>query len=341
MAQCTSCQFHNMPGASNCGRCGASMTLAKAAISVHPPRATRWAKFWRKTFLARLWTTFKNRWSDVAEKIHLEPSADLPGMDILVRLIVPGWPQQISGNALFGKCLFGAYFACGLLALVLIGTSFSSFLISAALTIHASSIYDVAHRSTFSRGGRISRFFLGIGIIGFFLYIPLYSRISNYASPFAIQLDRIPFRAGEVLVANRQAYLSSAPQPGDIVTYLMPEAEIAIPGARYVVRGERVDRVLAGPNQKIVWNDGKLTIDGNPSLWLPLNPENMPEKLELFVPNGYYLIFPSTELMDAQRRGRVFSFNVPWEKWSLVPRHNIHGRVYWRSWPPLRMGLIR
>jgi hypothetical protein len=337
MAQCSSCQFHNMPGATNCGRCGASLTLAKVAINVYPPRATKWAKAWRKTFIARQWNYIQGQWSFVADRIHLEPSADIPGIDVLSRLLVPGWAQQISGNAFIGKCLFGGYVACLCLALLSIGTVYSSYLIAIALTIHAASVYDVAHRSTFSRGGRLSRFLLGIGVLGFFLYIPLYSWSSPYVSPSVIQRERAPFRAGEVLIANRRAYRSSSPQVGDVVTYEMSDATVRIPGAMYVVRGERIDRILAGPNQSIVWDEGKLTVDGNPSTWMPLNPKNMPDRFEMTVPSGQFLIFPSTEVMDA--RGRTFT--IPWKQWSSVPRENIRGRIYWRSWPLFRMGLVR
>ena len=168
MAQCNSCQFHNMPGATHCGRCGSSLTLAQAVINVHPPRASKWAKTWRKTFLARQWNSIKVNWFAVADRIHLEPHANLPGMDILFRLILPGWPQQVSGNPFFGKCLFGAYLACILLALLFIGTVYSSLLIAAALTLHASSVYDIAHRSTEIRGGGgYLVFFWGWGYLAF------------------------------------------------------------------------------------------------------------------------------------------------------------------------------
>ena len=48
--QCSNCQFQNMPGVQTCGRCGASLQLASLAIDVHPPRAGRAAKRWRRWF---------------------------------------------------------------------------------------------------------------------------------------------------------------------------------------------------------------------------------------------------------------------------------------------------
>jgi hypothetical protein len=337
MAQCSGCQFHNMPGATHCGRCGASMLLATAAINVFPPRAGKWIKAWRKTVPWRQWNYLKSQWTAVAERIHLEPGADLPGLNILWRLVVPGWPQQVNGNAFFGKCLFAAYFSCILLAALLIGTSFSSFLIATALTLHAVSIYDIAHRSTQSQGGRLSRFLLGCGVIGFFLYIPLYTRGSQYISPLVMQMDRGTFNEGEVLIANRRAYLTESPQIGDVVTYDIPETYLSMPGVRYLVRGERIDRILAGPNQQIRWENGTLFVDGIPSSLLPLNPRGVPDGFEMTVPGGHFLILPSGTALTG--RGRDFA--VPWKSWSAIPMQNIRGRVYWRSWPLSRMGRVR
>ena len=339
MAQCNSCQFHNMPGATHCGRCGSSLTLAQAVINVHPPRASKWAKTWRKTFLARQWNSVKGNWSVLADRIHLEPHANLPGMDILFRLILPGWPQQVSGNPFFGKCLFGAYLACILLALPLIGTVYSSLLIAAALTLHASSVYDIAHRSTEIRGGRLSRFFLGLGLLGICLYLPLFSWGTPYVSPFVIVRDRAPLQAGEVLVVNRQAYRSHVPQIGDLVVYEIPETRVNRPGVALLFRGERMDRVMAGSNQRVVWSEGHLTVDGQPSPWRPLAPENIPSSLEMVVPSGCYLIFPSTEGGRGPVRGQ--QVDIPWTQLCMVPRHEIRGRVYWRSWPWYRMGRVR
>jgi hypothetical protein len=341
MARCSNCQFHNIPGTAQCGRCGGSLLLATAVIDISPPRAGKWVKAWRKTPISRQWRYVKSQWETVAERIDLDPTADLPGLNVLLRLVLPGWAQQVTGNAFVGRCLFAAYAVCVLLAGVLIGTTCSSFLIATALTVHAASVYDVAHRSTHNRGGRLSRFLLGCGILGFCLYIPAFSRVEQMASPVRIQIRRAPLMAGEVLVVNRTAYNASSPQPGDLVTYEIPDASYGgtVEGrnAIFLLRGQRIDRVLAGPGQSIRWRDGALTVDNNLSPWLPLNPKNVPAQLEFKVPAGRYLIFPSTETFDGLDPARL----TAWQTWSSITVENIQGRIYWRSWPLDRMGFVR
>ena len=339
MAQCRSCQFHNMPGAAQCGRCGASLLLSTAAINVHPPRASKWAKTWRRTSMSRLVRSLRSQSIMAAKQIGFEPEASLPSLGILLRMIVPGWPQLYSGNSVLGGRLLAAYLFCGFLAAMFIGTILSSLAIAACLTIHAISVYEIGYRSTKSQGGRLSRTLLGCGLLGVCLYVPLYSRLIDIAAPIQIQLNRAPLERGEVLIVNRTAFQSAPPRIGDLVVYDVAELRAAglTPqggNAIYVLGGERIDRILAGPNQTVHWEGATLTVDGVESNSMPLNPGGMPIKVDLTVPADHYLIFPSTE---------VFNFGFVNDESRLrqlimIPRRNILGRIYWRSSPLRRMG---
>lgn len=339
MAQCRSCQFHNMPGAAACGRCGASLLLAAAVINVYPPRAGKWAKTWRRLGIPRRVRIMNSRWTSAAQRIGLEPEARLPQIGILSRMIVPGWSQLYAGQRYLGISLLAAYAFCFLIAALFVGTEISSLMIAAFLMIHAASAYAIAHNSTNSRGGRLSRFLLGCGLIGACIYIPLYSWIGTVASPIVIRTNRLPLERGEVLVENTRAYRSASPRVGDIVVYDIPEARIRGVTQRggnaiYLLRGQRLDRIVAGPHQTVLWEDQKLSVDGIPSTFMPLNPKVMPARINLTVPADRYLIFPSTEesvfdaTVDDERLKRMI----------LIPAGDIRGRIYWRSWPMNRMG---
>lgn len=339
MAQCRSCQFHNMPGAAQCGRCGASLLLATAAINVHPPRAGKWVKRWRRTGMSRLVRSLRSQSILAAKQIGLEPETHLPSVGVLLRMIVPGWPQFYSGNSVLGGRLLAAFLFLMLSAAMFVGTTLSSMAIAAFLTVHGISVYETAYRSTKSQGGRLSRTLLGCGVLGICLYVPLYSLLIDVAAPVRIQVSRAPLESGEVLIVNRTAFQSVAPQIGDLVVYDLPEfraAGISPQGgnAIYFLRGEQIDRILAEPHQTVNWDGVTLTVDGVKSHSMPLNPDRMPIKLDLTVPADHYLIFPSTE---------VFNFglgNDPSRISHLVmiPKWDIVGRVYWRSWPLRRMG---
>jgi hypothetical protein len=99
----------------------------------------------------------------------------------------------------------------------------------------------------------------------------------------------------------------------------------------YRLQGDRVDRILAHAGDKVNCGQGQLSVNGQPSPWLPLNPRQLPDGLEITVPENCFLIFPSTDMLP---RGA-------WQIASLVPREQIGGRVYWRNQPLWRFGAIR
>lgn len=338
MAQCTNCQFHNMPGVAQCGRCGASLMLSVAAIDVHPPRATRWALLWRRSVPAIFWRSRIDSWARFARSINLEPEANLPGPAILLRLIVPGWAQWYSGQVLLGQCLLIAYAVCLLFAMVLLGTAMSSLLIAIAVSVHAASVYEVAYHSTVSRGGRISRFLLGCGVLGLCLYLPVNVLREQIASPIRLQINQPPMHAGDVFLVS--SFWRREPRVGDIVTYDIPQGRFtgAARNVIYVARGQRIDRILAGPGQSIEWKDGHLRIDGQPSDLQPLNPGQPVVPMSFVVPSAHYLILPSAQVFGQQQQAQISIRE--WQYLSTVSIAEIRGQVYWQSWPLNHMGPV-
>lgn len=341
MPQCSNCQFQNMPGTTHCGRCGASLLLATALIDVHPPRATRWSKTWRKSRFWHIWHSLNHLSADLARRVDVSYPSSWPSIMAAVRLIVPGWPQLAGSKVNLGRFLLGGYLSCGLLAAVCYGTTIGSFFIAVAITIHSIGLYDVAQSSSKVRTVRISRILLGCGLIGLFLYLPLFNLVPQYAAPFAIRVNREPLRVGDVLLSNRNAYVWARPRVGDIVLYeLNPVRVPAFEQGRNAVlnlAGQRVDRVLAVPGQSIVCDGRTLTVDGQPAPHRPLNLTFSSLQVSLIVPPDHYFIIPSGERID----GLLPNNENIVRTLSLIPITQIEGRVYWRNYPWSRMGRIR
>ena len=229
-----------------------------------------------------------------------------------------------------------------LAATVCFGSAVGSVLLGIAFACHGISVYDLARRSSPAIPDRIFRVLLGCGLLAAVLYLPAYSLATSFVNPVIIQANRPPLLAGDVLLVNMSAYVNEKPRIGVVVQYQMPDASVRgqTPDGRaaiFAVRGPRIDRVLAGPGQVIVWDGERLTVDGQRSSDLPLNPKGVRQGLTLTVPADSWFILPSTEFGN----DLIQVTEVNWKSWSIIPRWQIEGRVIWRSWPLTRIGFVR
>jgi len=190
--QCVNCRFENMPGVENCGRCGATLRLASLAIDVHPPRAGRWAKRWRNLPLAR------TRWK--MAPVAFAAASWIPPLDLLARLVLPGWAQFHSGHPLLGRRLLGAWAACLALGLLFFGSALGSLFLGLALACHAASAIDVAFAATPRPVGRW--LVAGALLAGLTLavYWPILSIAGRFVDARVIRVNRPPLLAGDVLL---------------------------------------------------------------------------------------------------------------------------------------------
>src|SRR5690242_13784096 len=119
--ECVSCHFENMPGNDYCGRCGTSLKLSDASISVQPPRAGKATKRMRHWFplrrayrLARsepVFPTFAS-WARAGWTRTGWASADWSiRPDDIVRLALPGWAHWHRGRRVWGWIYFSAFAA--------------------------------------------------------------------------------------------------------------------------------------------------------------------------------------------------------------------------------------
>jgi hypothetical protein len=332
--QCPSCRFENIPGLNACGRCGTSLGLGTAVIDVNPPRASRNAKRLRKVVPRRAFYQAR----DVAAEAHRrfagsvvsDSRIPLPEPGILSRLMVPGWAHVFSGFRIRGLIFFWAYVVLLGLGLLQWGTEFGSVLLGLAFSVHASSIIDILLRQGTVRFPRMiataAFVFAGLSLL---VYFPAGQVVMRVAAPIEYGTDVPPFKRYDVVLVNHWAFAMTDPRRGDVVLFSPISLNRQASGIQALhVRhafeeNQVIDRVLGLPGDQVVWDGGKLTVNGTEVQWKPLRPDRLPKHLEVTV---------------AANAGTPESF---WSSSSLIPQNDIVGGVYLRLSPITRFWFIR
>jgi type IV secretory pathway protease TraF len=324
-----------MPGAPVCGRCGAQLRLAAAPIDVNPPRASARAKQLRRWFP---WYHFAAELRAALTRLSgaLSPEFDwdrLPA-GIFLRMVVPGWPQRYLGQPQRGRIMLWLYLGLLLVGLVSIGTTFGGLVLGTALAVHISSIIDVLWPAAHGWRTRLAVSAICVAAVGVVVYAPAAWAMSQVVGVRRMNMDAGPLHAGDAFLFRP----GGSPDVGDVVLYQIAPGSVQTRtaggyAAQYVLRGEFIDRIIAGPGQSVSWKRRQLLIDGQPSPWQPLNPAAVDADLQFKVPAGYYGILPSTQPQNAPR----FPPDVLYMM-SLVPQQNIIGTVWLRHQPIWRWG---
>jgi signal peptidase I len=346
--QCPSCEFQNIPGLESCGRCGSSLSISIAAIEINPPRASRTAKRLRKVMPHRLIYQARDLASHtrklVAGATVQDARIPLPEPDILTRLIVPGWAHLRKGLVFRGWFFLAAYLALLLPGLAGWGTGLGSIMLGVAFSIHATSILDILVRQGTVRFPKMMATSALVSLLlAVFIYVPAGLLLTRVAAPFEFAGDAAPFQRLDVVLVNRWAYALWAPPRGDVVQFSpMNTSRLTDgnPGShwRYAFEeNEIIDRLIGLPGDHVVWDAGKLSVNGKQVEWKPLLPERLPGHLDVTVPRDRWLIFPTTSVA-AVRAGGSETF---WRNAGQVPVADITGRAYLRASPISRFWLIR
>ena len=338
--QCTNCQFHNMPGSEVCGRCGSSLRLATAVIDVHPPRAGRMRKRLRRAVpVSRAMAEARDAFQAVGPTSEILRVAARAPWGLFLRLIVPGWSHFHVGQPVRGHLFLWGTLVFLLPGLLLFGTLAGSLLLGMAFSVHSWAALDIVTQ-TFPDGGMRDRMARSLAIsmvLALAVYVPAGVLLTRVADPTIVSVPLASFQAGDVVLVNHWATL----RPGQVVMYRIPEHTRTEAQRQREMRyvyftGERIDRILAGPGDRVVWAKGRLTVNGQPSDARPLNPEVAPPRLALTVPEATYLILPTTTPYV-----RAADDDGAWQALSLVPADRIVGQVYARTNPLSRIARIR
>ena len=347
--QCVNCEFENMPGSGSCVRCGTSLAIAGSAIAVEPPRARAWRKQVRP-WLQPVRVSYygaRDALTGGLPQIYAElvRSMDTPSLSfgLAVRLCVPGWAHLYLGHGVRGAVFFATYLPLLTFALLTLGSSNGAIALGIAFGAHAASVVDLLTNEEQSLRERMFSIPLLTVLSLFVGYWLMGSVVSQFASTRSLVRQAGPFDKGDVLLFNRWAYSTRAPAPGDVVVYDVPSRPngIRIPweGSREAaflhLNGERIERIVAGPNSLLQIQDGNLSIDGQAARHLPLRADRLPSSLSLRIPEGHYAILLTTDNYLAPD-----SPAAAWQQFCVVPAENIVGRVYFRNYPFSRRSWI-
>lgn len=338
--QCSNCQFHNMPGSESCGRCGTSLRLATAVMDVHPPRAGRLRKRLRRAVpVTRAVAEARDAIDAVRVTAGIDRLAARAPWALFLRLAVPGWSHFYAGQRVRGRLFLWGTLVFLIPGLLLFGTLWGGLLLGMAFGVHSWAALDIVTQ-TFPEGGlrdRLCRSLIVSFVLALLLYVPAGILLTRVADPAVISLPTPPFDQGDIVLVNHW----STPRPGhvviyDIPDYVRPEGRRG-PGERLTqFTGERIDRILAGPGDQVLWENGRLTLNGKPFDLRPLNPAVTPRRLAVTVPHAHYLILPTTTPYM-----RSTDSEATWLALSLVSADRLRGRVYARTSPLSRFARIR
>jgi hypothetical protein len=342
--QCPSCGFQNLPGLERCARCLSQLVLDH--IDVHPYRASdRWARWraWRTQGPARwleplrwllrrlggLVTVQRGPVPDMARRL---PSALLS--------VVPGLGLAACGRWRLGCILLGICLAALLGFVVFMGSWIGVLFMGLVFGVHSYAI----QRCLIQRGDYVPR---GMAIsIGLLIFLLLYLAVYPAAGwvvngvvrfePLVGDLREGRLRQGDVLMVRGRWLRPPRYQPGDLVSYRIPEMR----GQGWITReGASIDRVLGAPGDHVVIRNGGLIVNGKPMLGgvRPVGGLPLPDNYEATVPADAYFILPSLPALGGHY-GQGAPVSAMIRAVSIVPYRDIRGRVIMIVGPPWRIG---
>ncbi len=336
--QCPSCGFQNLPGLQLCARCTSRLSLD--GVDVTPYRAgDRWARWRRLRLRWQRRTLFTERLADLWDRLlrrgywaGARSPEEVPPAERIFWVgasIIPGLGQIVSHRRRRGWCILAGYLLA-LVASVLFMSSAWMFFTAIALSVHAYAVTDCI----FHRAGYVRRMTAVATSLVVFVALALgpYRGATWLLGGFA-QVEQLTadtrstfLQAGDVLLLdgrwNRHGYA-----PGDIVSYWIDNHGRAHGGGGwYIVGGVLIDRILAGPGDHVVCEDGRLTVNGKPPAQGRglLAPAVLPKALDIVVKENEFFIYPSLVHIRAPRDRQEADMRL---RVSFVPAERIRGKV--------------
>ncbi|HTU25748.1 MAG TPA: S26 family signal peptidase [Pirellulales bacterium] len=277
--------------------------------------------------------------------------------DLWLRSLVPGLAHYYAGYQTRAWMIGGAYATALLLFPISFGTEWSTIWLGILLSIHLASIVDLQigpDQTFFER--MILAPLIAFGTLAL-VYVPIIQLVNSQIFVRHLTQPMGQFATGDVIVFRRLAAAGTNARLGDVVLYDIGTHTFPIGDHRaFLVGGDRIDRIIAGPGSHVTWHDGQLQVDGQPSEWQPLGittaGSDLPMQvhnqtvghaagrtlLELFsnwsvtVPAGCFCIIPSTVLLPDVPTGRPMLDHVGRDL-AVVRADRILGRAWICSYP--------
>ena len=337
MAQCSSCQFENLPQYQTCVRCGSILPGSNAPVGVEPPRAGKIEKAFRLAKVIRTlnrgagitadcldWT-----WQKAVPLFRLEiRSVDLAILGMFWKGLVPGLAQWYMGRTPEDKIFFFGWLALLFLTLLTFGLPISQFLLGFVIAWHFASIIDAVIITCRERNHSDRFFCFAVMVIGAVLlfYVPTSALCWNHLLYQRVTVAAGPLQSGDALLYT-MSWNTIKPRVGNIVLYQAPRVEYPSSTNQnhvYRLQGNMFDRVLALEGQTVSWQGGTLAIDGVLSPYQPLAPIPNPPDTTFVVPAGQCYIVPGV----AFERLQMPSDAQTWQTMGLVSYESVYGVVW-------------
>lgn len=338
--QCPSCGFQNLPGLTQCARCSGMLSLAE--VDVQPYRAAdRWVRWrhrrWRRRNAAPLTSRIASYLRDEWERSGLGTRSrgpDEPTMGErfkwIAASIIPGLGHLlIPRERRRGRWILGCYVAALLGSLLFMSSAWTIFM-AIMLGIHTYAFIEaVFRRSPHAWWQPMLTSLLVLPMLMYLLYQPTAWLLAGVAQlePLGGIVESDYLHERDVVLVPGRWVAQQQFQPGDVVSYVQPGCE----GSGWYVReGASIDRILAGPGDKVDIRNSVIRVNGQilPAGQGPLKGIHIAGEHQLTVPSGAYFILPSLARLSGHYRGDQGKLETEVRmRVAVVAQDRIRGRV--------------
>lgn len=335
--QCWNCGFENLPGLAACGRCASTLSLA--AITVEPPRASRWRVVTLLTRQLHPLRKLAARLPLIARGVRALCPEYLPLAAVLWS-IIPGLGQIRSGQQRFGRWLLGAWLGCLGLTLLSVATPWLGLCAMMMIMVHVLAIVALFAANLCWEGLLVRALFGLVLFLGldYALYRPVRQLCGRLIMPAVITRVMLPgvLVDGDGFLAAGAWFRPQIFNRGEVVMYRVPQ----ILGDDYIVRaGYGLDRIIGVPGDHVQLKAGELLVNGAPPAAWPLSTVLPPGEFEVTLGPGEYAIIPS-QLHIRAVPGVPVPLGMLYN--TVRVRHeDVVGRVLWRLHPLSRFGRMK
>jgi len=294
--QCPRCQFENIPGQKVCFRCGSVLEDAQPAVEVHPPRASRFSKFFRPMRYAVRRRTGLRKLEDAAGEAASRGldvmgvrRAGRPGggearearrfagvvLKGLILSIVPGLAHLAQGRLWDIRFTWPAWLAALFVGLFFYGGNLGAATIGIAIVLHAWIAADAALLLKVVKrlGFYLTALFgVGIGVLALYMAVNAYLLGAFQGGPAAVAVPFHEIQLRDYILCRRlPADPASELHRGDMVLVTgvsvirnRPRYRLLTERLPFVARpvGETVGQLIGLPGDVVSLRDGAFHVNG-------------------------------------------------------------------------------
>lgn len=337
--QCWNCGFENMPGLAACARC--TSTLDLTAITIEPPRASRWRV---QSHIDRAAHRIAAALASLGRIVIVFPVLipERINWRALAWSIVPGLGQIRDGRRRLGRALLGTWLALVVLLVLSIGTTWQALCYMLMVAVHALAVVTVfAANLCWERV--IIRALFGLVVFGV-LYSGLYHPAQWLAERVlvVVPLDwperSATLKPGDGLLVVGPWLRPDTFRRGQLVLYQINAIQ---EGHYYIRSGHSLDRIVGVTGDRVQVTNGVLLVNGQrpPPDEAPLGAVFL-DQIDYRVGPGEYVVFP-TQLRLQVPRGNGTLPPMLARGLYTVQHEDVVGQVLLRIRPLSRFGRIQ